>query len=73
MMDAETDSEAELIIKLPNTRHLIIVKCLLFRYKLSAAELRLKQTLLWHSTDFDRESCTVKESSTVILTSCLHP
>ena len=29
-------------------------------YKLSAAELRLTQTLLWHSSDFDRESCSVK-------------
>ena len=29
-------------------------------YKLSAAELRLKQTLVWHATDFDRDACSVK-------------
>ena len=29
-------------------------------YKLSASELRLSQTLQWHSTDFDRENCIVK-------------
>lgn len=29
-------------------------------YKLSAGELRLTQTLVWHSSDFDRESCIVK-------------
>jgi formate dehydrogenase maturation protein FdhE len=29
-------------------------------YKLSAEELRLTQTLQWHSLDQDRESCLVK-------------
>lgn len=29
-------------------------------YKLSAEELRLTQTLQWHSLDPDRESCLVK-------------
>lgn len=29
-------------------------------YKLSVDELRLKQTLTWHSLDLDRESCLVK-------------
>eukprot|EP00095_Tigriopus_kingsejongensis_P004637 maker-scaffold291_size219542-snap-gene-1.24 protein:Tk04637 transcript:maker-scaffold291_size219542-snap-gene-1.24-mRNA-1 annotation:"semaphorin-1a isoform x3" len=29
-------------------------------YKLSADELRLKQTLVWHASDLDKESCSVK-------------
>ncbi|TRY76741.1 hypothetical protein TCAL_04038 [Tigriopus californicus] len=29
-------------------------------YKVSADELRLKQTLVWHASDFDKESCSVK-------------
>ena len=29
-------------------------------YKLSVEELRLRQTLTWHSIDLDRESCLVK-------------
>ena len=32
-------------------------------YKLSAEELRLSQTLQWHSQDLDRESCLVKGKS----------
>jgi len=32
-------------------------------YKLSAEELRLTQTLQWHSLDQDRESCLVKGKS----------
>lgn len=32
-------------------------------YKLSAEELRLTQTLQWHSLDLDRESCLVKGKS----------
>jgi hypothetical protein len=34
-------------------------------YKLSAEELRLTQTLQWHSLDQDRESCLVKGKSIV--------
>jgi len=36
-------------------------------YKLSAEELRLTQTLHWHSLDPDRESCLVKGKT---LTEC---
>ena len=32
-------------------------------YKLSAEELRLTQTMQWHSLDQDRESCLVKGKS----------
>ena len=34
-------------------------------YKLSAEELRLSQTLQWHSLDQDRESCLVKGKSII--------
>ena len=34
-------------------------------YKLSAEELRLTQTLQWHSLDQDRESCLVKGKSII--------